>query len=91
MLYSYPDPPAGTLTTTVPVAIVQVGCTVTEAVGATGGPLTVTTALPDVVPGQLFASDAAVKVYVVVIDGLTVNVKGEARILLTVTGVVPSV
>jgi hypothetical protein len=68
-----------------------VGCFVTEAVGATGGLLTVTTALPDMVPGQLFASDAAVRVYVVVIGGLTVNVKGEVRILLTVTGVVPSV
>ena len=55
--------------------------------------LTVTTALPVLSPAceAQFASLAAVTVYVVVVDGLTLNVYGLALMPPTVTGVVPSV
>ena len=58
---------------------------------ARGKGFTVTVALPDPVLEQVVASETEVTVYVFVVAGLTLTVKGCVVMPFTVTGVVPSV
>ena len=58
---------------------------------ATGNGFTVTVALPEPVFEQVVASETDVTVYVFVVAGFTLTVKGFEAMPFTVTGVIPSV